>query len=346
MKLSNFPVVDKSVLFMYNVGAIQNLIERHAKLDKAYEELAELEKKSEEMMTELEKRINADAEEQVLEERLRLAAEASKIKMETKLKEVQLEEQRKLLDKQGETDRRTVDFENKLAEERLRLEDERERNRTMESALLQEASARKAEEDRRATELLLKEKQMQQNQELEVERRKAELARVAAEAKAKADAERENEDVNLRAIEARGAEERKRLMEAITSVMEHLGRGGVALLANPRQLGTLLAAIVGVVAGGFIAREAATLARQILEARIGKPNLVRQTSRKRMLLLSPVALTQAVLGLLFAPFLFLYRFIGWALRRTRRALRKLFKKVFKKAKRARSSSSSSSSRKR
>jgi len=120
----------------------------------------------------------------------------------------------------------------------------------------------------------------------------AELERVAAEAAAKAAAERANEDVSLRAIKARGAEERRRTLEAITSVFGHLASGATSLLGNPRQLATLLGSVLTVVAGGFLAREGATLARQVLEARLGKPKLVRETSRASRGLLA---------GLLLAP---------------------------------------------
>ena len=60
VKLTNFPVVDKSVLFMYNVGATQELIQRSAALDAALDELDELASKQREILTELEDRINAD----------------------------------------------------------------------------------------------------------------------------------------------------------------------------------------------------------------------------------------------------------------------------------------------
>lgn len=69
-------------------------------------------------------------------------------------------------------------------------------------------------------------------------------------------------------------------MESIAAVMDQLGRGSVALLSNPRQLGTLILSIVALLAGGFVAREAATLARQVIEARLGRPRLVRETSRQ------------------------------------------------------------------
>jgi tryptophan synthase beta subunit len=42
---------------------------------------------------------------------------------------------------------------------------------------------------------------------------------------------------------------------------------------------TVLASALAVVAGGFLSRETATLARQLIEAKLGKPRLVRETSR-------------------------------------------------------------------
>lgn len=42
---------------------------------------------------------------------------------------------------------------------------------------------------------------------------------------------------------------------------------------------TVLMSALAVVAGGFLSRETATLARQLIEAKLGKPRLVRETSR-------------------------------------------------------------------
>jgi len=57
-----------------------------------------------------------------------------------------------------------VDFEGRLAEERLAAEDKRERDRAAASAKQREAAALAAEEQRRRTELLLKERQLAQDQ--------------------------------------------------------------------------------------------------------------------------------------------------------------------------------------
>jgi hypothetical protein len=72
-----------------------------------------------------------------------------------------------------------------LAEERLTAEDRRERDRAAEASALLEEVALRNEAQRRATELMLKAKQLEQDQVMESERRVAELERVAAEAAAK-----------------------------------------------------------------------------------------------------------------------------------------------------------------
>jgi len=307
VKLANFPVVDKNVLFMYNVGATQHLIERQAQLDELVAQLEALERRANYSLSTLEGRIDGEVEAQQVEAAAKAQALAASVRAEAFAAEAKLREERLLLDKQAETERATVDFEAKLHEQRLAAEDSRERERSSEVSRLREEVSRRSEEQRRATELLLKEKQLEQDQVLEAERRSAELERVSAEASAKAEAERLNEDVSLRQIAAKGLEERRRTLEAITTVFSHLGSGFTALLGNPRQLATLLGSVLLVVAGGFLAREGATLVRQLLEAKLGRPRLVRETSRAARGLLA---------GLLLAPFdlvWLLLRFVLWLL---------------------------------
>lgn len=124
-------------------------------------------------------------------------------------------------------------------------------------------------------------RRLENERELEKHRREAELARVKAEAEAEAAAERENEPLRLRAMRAKMAEDRKRLLDAVALVASYIGRGAAALLDDPRALGTVALAIVALISGGFFSREAAKLARSLAEAYLGRPRLVRETSRKR-----------------------------------------------------------------
>ena len=69
--------------------------------------------------------------------------------------------------------------------------------------------------------------------------------------------------------------------------------------------------------------------RQILEARLGRPRLVRETSRKRGLATSPLRLLGFIVALLLGPFVTLARVVGFVLRWLRRLLKRLFRRLRK-----------------
>ena len=60
VKLANFPVVDKSVLFMYNVGAVQHLIAKSEELGSLVGQLEALERAANASLALLEGRIDAE----------------------------------------------------------------------------------------------------------------------------------------------------------------------------------------------------------------------------------------------------------------------------------------------
>ena len=164
VKLTNFPVVDKNVLFMYNVGAVQHLIERQAALEALVGELEALERSANGSLVLLEGKIDAEIEAQAVEEAAKAEARAAAALAEGAAAEARAAEERLLLTKQAETEMATVDFEGRLAEERLAAEDSRERERAVAAARRTEEAATRAEEQRRRTELLLKERQLAQDQ--------------------------------------------------------------------------------------------------------------------------------------------------------------------------------------
>ncbi len=114
-------------------------------------------------------------------------------------------------------------------------------------------------------------------------RRQADMDVAAASAKAQAEgaaeSERANEDVRARARAQQGNID----IEKATAVVRLVGEGVSALLADPERLGRLVVAALAVVGGGFAAREAAKLARARLMAILGRPSLVRDTSRVSLL---------------------------------------------------------------
>ena len=103
-----------------------------------------------------------------------------------------------------------------------------------------------------------------------------------AVAMAKADAERANEDVHLRRLQAESEQRRKRNIAAINAVFSHLSTAARDAVKNPKQVLTFIGYTCLLMSAIFLAREMSRLIRSIIEATIGKPQLIRETTRKTM----------------------------------------------------------------
>ncbi|KAL8446657.1 hypothetical protein Emag_004664 [Eimeria magna] len=124
--------------------------------------------------------------------------------------------------------------------------------------------------------LEMRRKQMQEEKAIE---RELQAERIREEAKGRILQERENIDVHLRELRARAAEERKTKLESLQTIFSSTGAAFQHLMADKTQLTTLVASVTALAAGIYGARSAASLAGRYLEARMGKPPLVRETSR-------------------------------------------------------------------
>lgn len=101
-------------------------------------------------------------------------------------------------------------------------------------------------------------------------------------AKAKAEAERANEDVHIRKLKAEAEQKRKRNIAAINAIANHIASTFRSASNNPKYVLACIwyAAILST--GIYTSREIARLCRAVIESTIGKPKLVRETSRKKL----------------------------------------------------------------
>jgi ATPase family AAA domain-containing protein 3A/B len=105
------------------------------------------------------------------------------------------------------------------------------------------------------------------------------LPLLQAVAAAKAEAERANEDVHLRRLQAESEQRQKRNIAAIQTIFANLATAFTAAADNPAKVLTFIGYITLFFAAVYTAREAARLCRILLEAALGKPKLVRETTR-------------------------------------------------------------------
>ncbi|CDI98555.1 ATPase family AAA domain containing protein [Echinococcus multilocularis] len=181
---------------------------------------------------------------------------------------IQQEERRKTLDEEAKIQKHRVEYQDMLA--RKRQDDQMAQQTRMHEETLrkQEESVQKQETMRRQT--------------IEYEanlRHQNELKQIEARLRGEAKIERENRDIRLERSRVEAREYRETILQSIQTAGSVIGAGLNAFLADRFKVVTAVGA-AAVLAGGVYAAKfgMGTLARYV-ESRIGKPSLVRETSR-------------------------------------------------------------------
>ncbi|XP_045659382.1 ATPase family AAA domain-containing protein 3 [Ursus americanus] len=181
---------------------------------------------------------------------------------------VQAEERRKTLNEETRQHQARAQYQDKLA--RQRYEDQLKQQQLLneENLRKQEESVQKQEAMRRAT--------VEREMEL---RHKNEMLRVEAEARARAKAERENADIIREQIRLKAAEHRQTILESIRTAGTLFGEGFRAFVTDWDKVTATVAGLTLLAVGVYSAKNATSVAGRYIEARLGKPSLVRETSR-------------------------------------------------------------------
>ncbi|KAF7665847.1 hypothetical protein LDENG_00129490 [Lucifuga dentata] len=181
---------------------------------------------------------------------------------------VQAEERRKTLNEETKQHQARAQYQDKLA--RQRYEDQLRQQQVLndENLRKQEESVQKQEAMRKAT--------IEHEMGL---RHKNELLRVEAESKARARVERENADIIREQIRLKAAEHRQTVLESIKTAGAVFGEGFKAFVSDWDKVTATVAGLTLLAVGVYSARNATAVAGRYIEARLGKPSLVRETSR-------------------------------------------------------------------
>jgi len=178
------------------------------------------------------------------------------------------EEKRKLLDEETRHNNERARYQDQLA--RKRHEDQ-----MSQQARLQEELLRKQEESVAKQEAMRK-RTTEQEAEL---KHQYDMKKLQAELKGKAQVERENRDIYLEQIKLKAAEQRQTILEGIKTAGNVLGNGFQTLVDDPNKVLMTAGGITLFALGIYSAKTSTSLLGKYLEARLGKPSLVRDTSR-------------------------------------------------------------------
>ncbi|EJK72353.1 hypothetical protein THAOC_06126 [Thalassiosira oceanica] len=202
--------------------------------------------------------------------------------------QAEAEEARKTLEAQTQHDRHRSEYKDEL--ERKRQVDMLNAQKYMQDEQLkkQEEMVERQEAMRRKT------------AEIEAElRTRTELAKTRAEAEGRIRQERENHDLILEKVRLEASESRDTVLKAVSDGGKMLGEGLSSYLTDGEKLRNTAFMISLAAVGIYSAKTTAGIAGRFIEARLGKPSLVRETSRITMsqFFRSPISSTQRITGI-------------------------------------------------
>ncbi|ETW08570.1 hypothetical protein H310_01122 [Aphanomyces invadans] len=245
-------------------------------------------------------------------EKAKYAKEAFQMAKETE-KTKQLEHQSKIKENEALYKAYEVQRIQKEGEEnRKNMEAQTEHNQRR--AQYQDQLKRKQWADQQAAQKLFKEQELKKQEEMlarqEASRRKTldyeaelrtktEMAKVAAEVEGRIKQERLNHDLHLEEARVRAKEYRETVMEGIKLATNTIGTGVMAFLGDSEKLTATVVSLSVLALGVYTAKVSTGVTGRYIEARLGKPSLVRETSRRSIVqvLANPIPSIKRVLRL-------------------------------------------------
>lgn len=193
---------------------------------------------------------------------------------------------------QTEHDQRRAQYRDEL--ERKRIADQINAQRALQE------EERKRQEESVARQEAIRRKTLEYEAEL---RQQTELARVKAETEGKTKQERENFDLYLNKAKLEAELYRDTVLQSIKLAGQTVGSGIQAFLADPDRMFNAAVTITAISLGIYTAKTATGVAGRYIEATLGKPNLVRDTSRKSVLhvVRHPIQSTAQIIRRVFRP---------------------------------------------
>ena len=189
----------------------------------------------------------------------------------------------KRVHEEEQAQQRTMEARAQQAKAKSDYDDQLERKRMVEQLnaqkYMQDEERKKAEESLRRQEEIRR-KTLEYEAEL---RQQTEMARVKAETEGRIRQERQNHDLMLEKTSAEGKEYRETVLEAISLATSTVGKGVQEFIMDREKLLNTTVTLTGIAFGLYAAKVSTGVVGRFVEARLGKPSLVRETTRRNVL---------------------------------------------------------------
>lgn len=277
--LQNFYVVDKDALFMHNLAATQVIISEQQAQDQELYALRKTVAEHQARLEELQEYLDQEASVQLVEKRK--IAEVEVVRTEKLIEEAHVrgKEERQTLEVKKKNNLEVEDTKHTLAQQRLKEENAARLSQNRDLVALQEESSVRMEIKRRETEEVLKERQLAADHARALLERNTTLEKAVIDVEGRIKQQRLNQDIEMAQLHQRLEADRVKLMQALQATFDNIGQGAMVLLSDKEKLTKFIGGFVALAAGIYLSREIIRIAGKLIEQRLGKPSLVRETSR-------------------------------------------------------------------
>ncbi|XP_066322415.1 uncharacterized protein [Miscanthus floridulus] len=188
------------------------------------------------------------------------------------------EDYRNSLQQEAQAKAQALRYEDELARKRMQTEHAAQRRQDAELVKMQEASALRREEARRATEQKILEEMIQTEKEKAEIDQEINRVKALAEAQARVHEEKQSEEVTKRMMLERMKGEKEKWLSAINTTFSHIEGGFKALLTDRSKLIMGIGGVTALAAGVYTTREGARVTWSYINRILGQPSLIRESS--------------------------------------------------------------------
>ena len=276
--VTNFPVVDKNVLFMHGLVAVQELIFRYEDLSKSIETAEEDAEAHKKELLEIEDRLLNGVSLYAKQKLENARIEAENAAKELELQSEKEKNEREILQQQLQHEKTLMEYEIKLTKERMQKQEEWERKNNEDILLMEKELAEKRELLARETNQITEKLKLQYDNDIEIKKLNHEKERIRIELESKEKQKRIEQEIELTKIQTKSKLETERIITTIKTISTQITKMILNIFEKPQQVAIFTAIILSLIALYYIIKEVFKVIRQYIQSKIGKPSLVRETS--------------------------------------------------------------------
>ncbi|AQK54587.1 AAA-type ATPase family protein [Zea mays] len=191
------------------------------------------------------------------------------------------EDYRNSLQQEAQAKAQALRFEDELARKRMQTDHAAQRRQDAELVKMQEASALRREEARRATEQKILEEMIRTEKEKAEIDQETNRVKAIAEAEARVHEDKQSEEVVKRMLLERMKGEKEKWLTAINTTFSHIEGGFKALLTDRSKLMMGIGGVTALAAGVYTTREGARVTWSYINRILGQPSLIRESSMSK-----------------------------------------------------------------